>query len=151
MNETLLIVTDLEHFKAFNVQERKRSGRIDLVALTSFDNIAPHKKLSDTVSDRSGRFRGLGGNGTAAYNSGDPNNIIEETKKRTARNIADQVNSLLLKRNAGEWYFAAPKKLNGEILGGIRPELMGRLKKNILLDLTKLPAERIVHSFFSSR
>jgi protein required for attachment to host cells len=136
----MIIVTDLEHFKAFKMNEREESKKISLQLFTSFDNIEVHKKMSERLSDRAGRFRGHG--------TGESHNSTTEERKRLTKNIAERVNSILADNRVKAWYFAAPKKINGQIIGNIRSDFINKLKANIQSDLTKSPEMKIMNEFY---
>jgi hypothetical protein len=137
----------MEHFKAYRVIQEDYSEKISIELITSFENIIAHQKLSERLSDRAGCFQGLGGQGIGGHGCGDSHRIRLEDKKRAARTIAGRVNSLLSKKNFSTWYFAAPKKINRAILGNIRQDYVGKLRKNFNLDLTKIPKEELYDRF----
>ncbi|MBN2161137.1 MAG: host attachment protein [Spirochaetes bacterium] len=141
MQDVMIIVTDLEHFKAFKMKKRRNSSKESLELLTSFDNIEPHKKISERMSDRAGRFRGHG--------TGESHRSTSEDRRRLTRYIADRVNSVLADNNVEAWYFAAPKKINNEILGNVKTDFMNKLRTTIQSDLTKSPEAKIVDLFIS--
>jgi hypothetical protein len=132
---TLIIVVDLGHFKVYRVSKDSfESPRIEL--LKSYDTIEAHGKLSEKLSDGAGRFGLLGGK-TGVKGYGEAHNIKLEAKKKLIKNIADDINTLIKKKKCNEWYLAAGKSLNNQILGNLDPSVRAKIKMNIISDLTK--------------
>ncbi len=148
MKDKMIVLTDMEHFKAYRVVEENDPKRYSIELITSFENILPHQKLKERVSDRAGCFQGSGGRGIGGRGCGDPHRIELEDKKRIARSIAERVNSLLSSNNFSTWYFAAPQKINHSILENVRKDHVWKLRKNINLDLTKISKEELYDRFF---
>jgi hypothetical protein len=147
MEDKVIILTDMEHFKAYRVIQENYPEKYSIELITSFENIIAHQKMRERVSDRAGCFQGSGSQGIGGHGCGDPHRIKLEDKKRAVRTIAERVNSVLGEKNYSSWYFAAPKKINHEILGNIRQDHIARLRKNINLDLTKISKEELYDRF----
>ena len=132
---TLIIVVDLGHFKVYRVSKKiLESPRID--NLKSYDNIEAHTRLGEKLSDDAGRFGLIGGKkGVKGY--GEPHNMKLEAKKKQIKNITDDINILIKKKKCNEWYLAAGKSINKQILDNLDQSVRAKLKKNIISDLTK--------------
>lgn len=131
----LIIVVDLGHFKVYSFSKKPlESTRIEL--LKSYDTIEGHGRLGEKLSDEAGRFGQLGGKkGMKGY--GEPHNIKLEIRKKLIKHIADDIDNLIKNEQCNEWYFAAGKNVNKQILESINPSVKKKLKKNLLSDLTK--------------
>jgi hypothetical protein len=131
----LIIVVDLGHFKVYRVSKNiLESPRIDI--LRSYDNLEAHTRLGEKLSDDAGSFGLMGGKkGVKGY--GEPHNIKLEAKKKQIKNITDDINNLIKKNKCNEWYLAAGKSLNNQIIDNIDPSVRAKLKMNIISDLTK--------------
>jgi len=132
---TLIIVVDLGHFKVYRVSKKiLESPRID--NLKSYDNIEAHTRLGEKLSDDAGRFGLIGGKkGVKGY--GEPHNMKLEAKKKLLKNIADDINTLIMKNKCDEWCLAAGKSINKQILDNLDQSVRAKLKMNIKSDLTK--------------
>ena len=141
----LIIVVDLGHFKAYRVSKNiLESPRIE--NLKSYDSIEAHGRMGEKLSDNAGSFGLLGGKkGVKGY--GEPHNIKLEAKKKLIKNIVGDINSLIKKKKCNEWYLAAGKSLNKQIVDNLDPSVRTKLKKNILSDLTKKHKSELLTCF----
>jgi hypothetical protein len=131
----MLIVVDLGHFKAYRVSKSPvESAKIELSK--SFDTLEAHGRLREKLSDEAGRFGLKGGKG-GIMGYGEAHNMELEIRKKLIRQISEEINNLIRKERCNEWYLAAGKSINRQILENLDAAVMGKLVKNIVSDLTK--------------
>jgi hypothetical protein len=143
----VIIVADLGHFKAYRVTKDpfEKSAKTELIE--SYDLIDARVKLSDRLSDAAGRFRlGQGKNGAVA-GFGEPHNLELETEKRLIKQIAEDINTLIIKEKCDSWYLAAGKNINSQIVEHLEPAIKARLERNIPCNLTKTSRAQILNHF----
>jgi|MudIll2142460700_1097286.scaffolds.fasta_scaffold01267_6 hypothetical protein len=144
--DKVIIAVDLGHFKAYKVTKNElESPRIQLIE--SYDSIEAHGKLSDKLSDTSGRFGMGGGKNGAAKGYGEPHNMELEMEKKAAKLIAKDINSIIKKEGSPKWYLAASKMINSQILDNLDAGVKAKLDKNIMSDLTKISKSDIMKHF----
>jgi hypothetical protein len=142
----VIIAVDLGHFKAYKVVKNElESPKIQLIE--SYDSVEAHGRLSDKLSDTSGRFGMAGGKNGAAKGYGEPHNMELEMEKKAAKLIAKDINSIISKEAPSKWYLAASKKLNSQILDGLESGVKAKLDKNITSNLTKTDKSEIMKYF----
>jgi hypothetical protein len=145
MNKVIIAV-DLGHFKAYKVTKNDlESPRIQLIE--SYDSIEAHGRLSDKLSDASGRFGMGGGKNGAAKGYGEPHNMELEMEKKAAKLIAKDINTIIKKEGSPKWYLAASKMINSQILDNLEAGVKAKLDKNITSDLTKTDKSDIMNYF----
>ena len=144
--DKVIIAVDLGHFKAYKVTKKElESPRIQLIE--SYDSIEAHGKLSDKVTDTSGRFGMGGGKNGAAKGYGEPHNMELEMEKKAAKLIAKDINTIIKKEGSPKWYLAASKTINNQILDNLEVGVKAKLDKNITSDLTKIGKSDIMNYF----
>ena len=144
--DKLIITVDLGHFKAYKVTKNDlESPHIQLIE--SYDSIEAHGKLSDKVTDTSGRFGMGGGKNGAAKGYGEPHNMELEMEKKAAKLIAKDINAIVKREGAPKWYLAASKMINSQILDNLEASVKAKLDKNITSDLTKIDKSDIMNYF----
>ncbi|MBI5074003.1 MAG: host attachment protein [Nitrospirae bacterium] len=145
MNKVIIAV-DLGHFKAYKVTKQDHeSPKIQLIE--SYDSIEAHGKLSDKLSDTSGRFAMGGGKNGAAKGYGEPHNIELEMEKKAAKLISNDINAIIKKEGSPRWYLAASKMINSQILDHLDAAVKAKLDKNIMFNLTKTDKSDIMKHF----
>jgi len=144
--EKIIIAVDLGHFKAYKVTKQEHeSPKIQLIE--SYDSIEAHGKLSEKLSDTSGRFAMGGGKNGAAKGYGEPHNIELEMEKKAAKLISNDINAIIKKEGSPRWYLAASKMINGQILDNLDAEVKAKLSKNIMSNITKVDKSDIMKHF----
>lgn len=142
----IIITVDLGHFKAYRVSEGTgKSPKVELIE--SYDAIEGHGKLSEKLSDSSGRFPGGGGKGKVAKGYGEPHNLKADINKKLVKTITSDINALIKKEDCENWYLAAGEKINNEIIKKLDAKVKAKLIKNLTADLTKIPKSRILGYF----
>jgi hypothetical protein len=136
MEKTIIITTDLGHFKAYRVIEDPPDISPRVTLIESYDSIEGHGKLGDKLSDAGGRFRRSGAKEEVATGSGERHNIELEMENKLSKMIAMDIDALIENEKCDEWYLASGKKINRKIIDNLKPEVKDRLVKNITADLT---------------
>lgn len=144
--DKIIIAVDLGHFKAYKVTKQEHeSPKIQLIEC--YDSIEAHGKLSDKLSDTSGRFGMGGGKNGAAKGYGEPHNIELEMEKKAAKLISNDINAIIKKEGSPKWYLAASKMINSQILDNLDAGVKAKLDKNIMSNLTKTDKSDIMKHF----
>lgn len=142
----IIVAVDLGHFKAYSVtKEPLESTRIKLIE--SYDSLEGHGKISEKLSDKTGRFGSLGSRNNTATGSGEEHNAVLENIRRLAKLMAKDINAIVEGNNCDSWLLAADKKINGLIVEKLAPAVKARLEKNITSNLTKIDKSEILGYF----
>jgi protein required for attachment to host cells len=149
MKNTLVVVADLGCLKAFRLENNQVSQTPRLELLEQFENADAHGKLSDRVSDLSGRFpRSTGkSNGAGGMSDGERHNIALEQRKRLVRQLAQRLNSLARPHEVERCLLAASREIHHQLLDELEPQVRAKIEKNIPADLTKLERAEILEHF----
>jgi hypothetical protein len=144
--DKVIIAVDLGHFKAYKVTKQEHeSPKIQLIE--SYDSLEAHGKLSDKLSDTSGRFAMGGGKNGAAKGYGEPHNLKLEIEKKAAKLISNDINAIIRKEGLPKWYLAASKMINSQILDNLDAGVKAKLDKNIMSNLTNIEKSDIMKHF----
>ena len=144
--DKVIIAVDLGHFKAYKVTKQEHeSPKIQLIE--SYDSLEAHGKLSDKLSDTSGRFAMGGGKNGAAKGYGEPHNLKLEMEKKAAKLISNDINAIIRKEGLPKWYLAASKMINSQILDNLDAGVKAKLDKNIMSNLTNIEKSDIIKHF----
>lgn len=148
MKERMLVVADLGRLKAYRLQEGRQFShpRLELVE-DSETGITHH--LSEELTDQAGRFRrSLAHNeGQSALSDGEQHNIDLERRRRAVKTLAQRINELLDREHTEEFYLAADKRINQQLLEEIPAANRAKLQKNVPANLSKLSTEELVKHF----
>lgn len=144
--DEVIIAVDLGHFKVYRVTRKEHeSPKVQLIE--SYDSIEAHGKLSDKLSDTSGRFAMGGGKNGAAKGYGEPHNIELEMQKKAAKLISSDINTIIKKEGSPRWHLAASKMINSQILDNLEAGVKAKLDKNIMSNLTNTDKSEIMKHF----
>ena len=141
MSSKLIIIADLQRFKLFT-SKKDPMGRESLELLQSIDSLESHQRLNEKVSDQQGNFQGVGASG-----SGEDHNIGLEEERRRLKEIAQQISDTLQEHPHTDWYFAAPKAINNQIIELLDPAIQKSMTVNLHADLTKIPTDQLLEHF----
>lgn len=141
----IIIIVDLGHFKAYRVVKNTlESTRIE--PLKEYDIVDGHGKLSDKVTDGTGRFS-LNGGKQGRKGTGEAHNAETEKKRRIIRSIAGDIEVLIKKEGAQKWSLAAEKSINKQILENLPPDVVNKMEKSITADLTGTDKSKLLGRF----
>lgn len=153
--DTMVIVADLGELKAFNVKrsegmvgnELKVSHSLEM--LNDINYIDAHKKVQDIVTDSAGR---LGSSvspyaGIAGSSIGENHNLQAERKKRSLKDVANDINMIVKNEKPKQLLLAFPQELNGQLMDALAAETKKVLAKNVASDLINTPTSEILSHF----
>lgn len=148
MKRTMILVTDLEELKAYQVDNDPlhSSPRLDLVGQFKTD---AGRKLVEQVSDQAGRFprATVAQNIMGGMSQGERHNIELEKRKRCVRRIAGEINSLLTNSEIERCYLAASREMNKSLLDELDPKARNKITVNLPADLTKVSRSDLLDRF----
>ena len=149
MKNTLIVVTDLGCFKAFQLENHHAHPTRHLKLVEEFNNADAHGKLVDKVTDLSGRFPRSSGMAGArgAMSDGERHNIELESRKRLVRQLAQRFNVLARGPEVECCLLAASREINHQLLEELEPQVRAKIEKSIPADLTKLERADILRYF----
>ncbi len=141
---TIIIIADLGELKVFKVikhegivgNELKTSYSLELIS--DLDYIATHKKISELVSDKAGNFKG---------GNIEDNKLEDQIEKRTVKDIAADIESVVNDQQPKQLFIAFPKESNRQLLDALSPQTKDMIVKNVKLNLIKEDKNKIL-SFF---
>ena len=152
-NGSIIVVADLGQLKAYRVvtttgidpQEsmqvshvnrtgtEKKSTNLELILDT--DYLEAHKRISEDMSDKTGRF---------GASTGESHNMLLEKERRGLKQIADDINTLIAKEAPGKWCLAFPRETNPQLSKLLDTQ---KLVKNIPSNLTKINKSKLLSHF----
>ena len=140
----MVIVADLGEMKAFNV--KKNEGMVEnelkvsysLEMLNDISYIDAHKKVQDIVTDSAGRL---------GHSIGENHNLQTERKKRSLKDVANDINEIVKNKKPNQLLLAFPKELNAQLVDELAPETKKVLAKNVASDLIKTHTADILSHF----
>lgn len=144
LENTVVIVADLGELKAFRVIEHEGiveneeviSHSLELIADENF--ISGRKKLGETLSDSSGNFN----KGTL-----EDHNLKTEKEDSTIKDIAENIEKIIIKVKPKQLFLAFPKEHNHELKEKLGHQSKVVLEKIIVADLVKTNKEEILSHF----
>lgn len=147
MKNTLVLVTDLACLKAYRLDPSPLHSSPRLELLEEFHSRDAHERLTDKVSDQSGRF-GRGGpvNG-GAMSAGERHNLLLEQRKRHVRQLAGRLTALISRADVEYCLLAASREIHRQLLDELSPQMRGKIQKHLAADLTKLDKSELLQHF----
>jgi hypothetical protein len=149
MKSSFLIIADRGNLKAFRV-EAVPNGRARLNMVQGLTFADAHLKVSEKNTDISGRYS----DNTAPNQAGGRHQASTwekhpelETGKRLAREIAQQITTILEQEQPANWSFAAPGEINAAILAELAPNVRNQIAENLHLDLVNVPTNSLLDRF----
>ena len=142
--DALLIVADLGELKAYRVVKKEgifdNELKVSYVPepITDLDYIAGHKKVQDLVSDEAGRF---------GHSHGEAHNLEKEIEKRTLKDIATDIDTIVSKEGAQKLLLAFPQVHFSELMEHLSPQTTQKILKGLPEDLIKTPRDKLLSHF----
>jgi hypothetical protein len=149
MKNTLIVVTDLGGFKAFQLDNDPSHSTPKLEVLKQFDIAGARGHLVEKVSDLSGRFpRGAGtAKANGAMSDGERHNIELEHRKRCVRRLAGEINSIMRDPKIERCLFAASREISNPLLEELEPRVRAKIELNVTSDLMKVNKSELLGHF----
>lgn len=141
---SLLIVADLGRMKAYRVtrDELQPDTSPAFQDLADDDLANQHSKVSERVTDKAGRFDY--GPGSVAV--GERHNEQKEAEENQLQAIAERINDVA-GGESSKIYLAAPQTMLRNLLEALSPDVRGRIKRDLALDLVKAPKLELLKRF----
>jgi len=144
LDNTIVIVADLGELKVFNV--KKSEGVVDNEMKTSFtleviNDIAyidAHKKAGEIMSDSAGNFAG---------SNGEEHNRETERKKRSLKDIANDIDAIVENEKPKQLLLAFPQESLSKLTEELSQNTKGVLTKTVSSNLVKTDKNKILSHF----
>jgi hypothetical protein len=114
------------------------------ILVEAADFPAAHESYADRDTDRAGRFP-RGADNNSCIDERLP--MQEEFQRRQAATIARTLERFLRRHPFIRWDYAAGPALHYAVLDQLSPDLRGGMDRAVQKDLTKIPADELLHHF----
>ena len=147
MKSYIIIVADEGTLKAFYVKEKSlvHKGNANLIKRIVYTSA--HRKLSDQLSDKRGKFRGSGDARSARHGSGEATHLEADIERKSFNALAHDIEGVITHTPANEYYLSIPKPIHNEVSAQIKKNILSKIKKILPEDLTKSTVEDIRKRF----
>lgn len=142
-NTHVIIVADSGTLKAYRIAETSTLHRRKAELVKQIRYEAAHRKLSDTLTDRAGRFRGSGDARSASKSFGEAHNLKSELKKKIVEHLAHDIEGVISHTPAEFYYISLPKPIHNIVLDEMKASLRKKITKDLAADLIKEPVDKI--------
>ena len=148
MKNTLVLITDFGGFKAFRLENDHPHSSPRLELLEEYKDSDSNRKMTERVSDLSGRFpRRTGARSGGAMSDGERHNIALENRKRGVRNLAGRIDSLMQDPEIEQCFLAASREIMNPLLQELSPGSRSKIGMNIPADLMKASKVELLKQF----
>ncbi len=145
LKTNLLIVTDLGHFKAYRLQQRRGSRQQRLQTIEDVrTEVTEH--LSENLTVQPGRFR-KGASAAGAMSDGQEHNLGLERRHRAVKALGKRIEDLVSREKPTRLFFAAGPQINEPLLAELDVKTRGQISRNINANLSKLTANELLQRF----
>ncbi len=124
MKKTLVLVTDLGGFKAYNLENNQPISSPRLELLEEYKDAEAHQRLVEQVSDLSGRF-----------------------PRRTGARAAGRLDSLMQNPEIEQCFLAASREIMNPLLQELSAGARSKIGINIPVDLMKASKVELLRQF----
>ena len=135
----IIITANMGSLRAYRISETSVVHRRPGELIRKIEYEAAHKKLSDKVSDRQGRFPGSGEAGTPSRGAGEHHHLFEEMKKKAIKQLAHDIDGIIKHSLAEKIHVALPKIISSDVVAGLSKSSKGRITKTVNADIVKEP------------
>ena len=145
----LVVLTDLGTFKAFRWEQDRLSSSPRLEPVDAFESIYGDDRISRGVSDQAGNFS-KNSMTYARVNdgaTGERHNMWLEKDRRSMKQIAERMSSLLTDGQYESCYFAASNEINNSILEQLPPKARAKIEKNVHANLVNAKRDDVLRHF----
>jgi hypothetical protein len=149
MKTTILVAAGLGGFKAYQIDRNELHRTPHLELLEEYTNNGAHDRLTDRVSDLSGRFRRSAGPSgfSGAMSDGERHNLEFELRKRLVRQMARRLDVLLGRNEIERCFLAAGRDINHLLLEELDARSRNKIDRNLPVDLTKADRSELLRHF----
>lgn len=155
--DTVVIVADMGELKAFEVKKNKGLVENEMkvsYSLKALDDIYygnAHKKVQDITTDSAGRFGNSSNRaqrlGETGASIGENHNLDTERKKRSIKDVASDIDTIIQNKNPKELFLAFPQELNAQLVDELTQETKNILVKNVGSNLVNTNTDEILSHF----
>jgi protein required for attachment to host cells len=144
LENTIVIVADLGELKVYKVKMSEASVSNEIkksYALENINGIAyidAHKKISESVSDSAGNFAG---------SIGEDYNRENERKKRSLKEVANDINAIVENEKPKQLFLAFPQESLSKLLDILSQNTKTVLTKTVSSNLVKTDKNKILSHF----
>jgi hypothetical protein len=135
----VIIVANAGSLKAYRITESSVAHRRPAEMIRKIEYEPAHKKLSEMVTDRQGRFRGSGDANSPSRSSGEQHKLFEEMKKKSVRQLAHDIEGIIKHSLAEKIHIALPKLISADVVSKLSKSSKDRIGKNVTADIVKEP------------
>lgn len=144
LDDVMVVVADLGELKVFDVKksegmvgnEMKVSYTLEVISGAGY--IDAHTKAQDRVSDSSGNFAGA---------SGEEHNRETERKKRSLKDIANDINMVVENEKPRELFLAFSGEMLSQLVDQLSQSTKTILTKTVSSNLVKTDKNKILSHF----
>ncbi len=144
LENTMVIVADLGELKVYSVKksegllgnEMKTSYTLEV--LNNIGYIDAHKKMGEVMSDSAGNFMG---------SAGEEHNRENERKKRSLKEIADDIDIIVANEKPKQFFLSFPKDMLSKLVDGLSQNTKNVLHKTVSSNLVKTDKSKILAYF----
>src|SRR5205814_6658727 len=133
--------------KAYWLDDRQQFSKPRAKLVHEWTTNVP-RHISEEVTDKFGEFRrGSFAAGVSEMSAGEEHNLDLERRKRALKSVAGRISKLVTEQKPDAIYLAAGKEINHLLVDSLEPAARSKLKKNVCLNLTKLPVQDVLGHF----
>ena len=144
LDNTMVIVADLGELKAYSV--KKSEGMVGneiktshaLEVINNIGYIDAHKKMGEVMSDSAGNFAG---------SAGEEHNRENERKKRSLKDLADDIDAVVENEKPKQLFLAFPGDSLTKLLEELSQNTKAILDKTIASNLVKTDKNKVLSHF----
>ncbi|MBS1902149.1 MAG: host attachment protein [Bacteroidetes bacterium] len=143
----VIITANFGALKAYRIEEKSLVHRrgCELIRKTEYERA--HKKLSEIVTDRAGRFRGSGVATNKNRSFGEEHHLADDLKQKAVKQIAHDIDGVIKHTPANGYYLAVPKAISKDILDRLSAATRSKITKRVDVDIVKEPVQAIRDRF----
>ncbi len=136
IENTIVIVADLGELKVYKIKANEKSNSLEPINNIAY--IDAHKKISEIVSDSSGNFAG---------SNGENYNLENERKKRSLKEVANDINAIVENEKPKQLFLAFPQESLSKLLDILSQNTKTVLTKTVSSNLVKTDKNKVLSHF----
>jgi hypothetical protein len=143
----VIITANFGALKAYRIEEKSLQHRRACEVIRKTEYERAHKKLSEVLTDRAGRFSGSGIAGNKSRAFGEAHHLADDIKQKAIKQIAHDIDGVIKHTVANDYFLAVPKAISKEILERLSASARGKITKRLDIDIVKEPVQSIRDRF----